>query len=71
MDAWQASIEGRVHKTEDALTDIKVDLATLTERVSHLPSKDFIVKAVVGTGAVLAALNLFAPKLQALLGLVH
>jgi len=71
MDAWQTSIEGRVGKNEDTLTDIKVELATIKERVSHLPSKDYIIKAVVGTGAVLAVLNVLAPKLQALLGLTH
>jgi archaellum component FlaC len=71
MESRVNRLEERVDKLVDGLGEVKVNLATLNERVSHLPSKDFIVKAVVGTGGVLAALSVFAPKLQTLLGLTH
>jgi len=47
---------------------IKTTLATLVERVAHLPSKGFIVTALLVALAVLAAVSLFAPNLQRMVG---
>jgi hypothetical protein len=54
-------------KTREAVTEIKVNVATLTERVSHLPTKGFIVTATMTILALLAALILFQDQLQGFL----
>lgn len=61
-------LEGRIDKVSDDLGDVKINLATLTERVAHLPSKGFIVSTVVGGTGFFAALVLFADQIKALLG---
>lgn len=50
----------------EGLTNVRVDVATLAERVAHLPSKDFIAKASLGIVAAITAVITFADKLQAL-----
>jgi hypothetical protein len=51
-------------------TELRTTLATLTERVAHLPSKDFIVKVVVAAGGLIGALVLFQGNIQKLFGLL-
>ena len=41
------------------MVDVKVGLATLTERVSHLPDKGFFVKSLILTATVLGGLMTF------------
>jgi len=48
------------------LSDVPATLATLTERVSHLPTKEYLVKVVVGSLALIAALITFSDKLHTL-----
>ena len=43
---------------------VKVHLATLTERVNHLPSKGFIVSATLSSLAIVTALILFQDHLK-------
>ena len=43
---------------------VKVQLATLTERVNHLPSKGFIVSATLSSLAIVTALILFQDHLK-------
>lgn len=65
------TLTGRVDKMDDRLRGVEVNLATLTERVAHLPSKGFIVNALLAALAVVAALTLFQTKLQAIFGLIQ
>jgi hypothetical protein len=46
---------------------MKVNMATLAERVSHLPTKGFIVTAVMAVLTLIAALILFQNQIQTLL----
>lgn len=61
-------LEGRVDKVGDELGEVKVNLATLTERVAHLPSKGFIVTTTMASLALIAALVVFADNIKALFG---
>jgi hypothetical protein len=53
----------------DSSAKIDKELGVLAERVFHLPRKDFIVKAVLATLAVIAALIVFQGNIQKLLHL--
>lgn len=68
MDDRLARIEARIDRQADKLADIDVRMATLTERVAHLPGKGFIVQALIGALTVIALLVAFGEKLQALVG---
>jgi hypothetical protein len=48
---------------------LKVDVATLLERVGGLPSKGFIVAVVLSALAVVGAITLFSANVRALFGL--
>lgn len=62
-------LEGRMDGIDGRLRGVETGLATLTERVAHLPSKSFIVTGLLTSLAILTALALFQDRLQALLGL--
>jgi hypothetical protein len=80
MEARIARLESDVGHIRDDLVDlkndgrdlrksvaeIKVGMATLTERVNNLPTKGFIVTTVLTTLAVIAALIVFQGNLQQL-----
>ena len=68
MEARVKRLEDKFDRIDDRLGQARTDLAVLTERVSHLPSKGFIVGAVLSSLAVIAALILFQDKLTQLLG---
>lgn len=66
-------MEPRVKRLEDNfdkmgrdVADLRVQMAPLTERVAHLPSKGFIVTTTVTGLSVIAAIVLFADKLRVL-----
>ncbi|ESZ88342.1 MAG: hypothetical protein Q27BB25_04525 [Blastomonas sp. CACIA14H2] len=61
-------LEGRIDKVGDELGEVKVNVATLTERIAHLPSKGFIVTTTMASLALLAALIVFADNIKALFG---
>lgn len=61
-------LEGRVDKVSDELSGVKVNLATLTERIAHLPSKGFIVTTTMTSLALIAALVVFADNIKAAIG---
>lgn len=81
MEARVARLESGVGHIKDALmalkndarelarnvTDIKVGLATVTERVNNLPTKGFVVSVVLAALAVIAALFVLQGNLQQLL----
>ena len=62
-------LEGRMDAVDARLRGVEVGLATLTERVSHLPSKGFIVGALATSVGVVSGLALFLDRLRTLLGL--
>ncbi len=75
MDARLVKLETNMDHVKTDMSDVKtrlrsveMSLATLTERVSHLPSKGFIFTTAVGIVAALSAALLFAEKLRALFG---
>jgi hypothetical protein len=77
MDAKIEALEKRVEKFESKLdviakevVDLRVQTATLTERITHLPSKEFIFKGIAGLVAAMVAVSVLSPKLQALFGVV-
>jgi hypothetical protein len=64
-------MERRLTLVEDAVRDlrrdtgeIKVDVATLKERIAHLPGKGFIVSVSLTSLIVITALITFADKIQ-------
>lgn len=59
-------LQARFDKFTDDMSTTKQDIATLKERVAHLPTKEFIIKALMGSLAVIAGMIAFAEKLQAL-----
>jgi hypothetical protein len=67
MDARIERLEGKVDKLDDRFRGVEITLATLTERVSHLPSKGFIVSALITSLVVVAGLIVFADSVKALL----
>lgn len=83
MEARIAVLEAHVSHIQTDVTDIKGELkglradvtglqtglATLTERVAHLPTKGFIVNAVIGLGAFVAVLTALGPALRKFVGL--
>ena len=69
MDARVTRLEARVDKVIDDISGVRVGLATLTERVAHLPSKGFIVSSLTTGVAVLGGIVLMADRLKTLLGL--
>jgi hypothetical protein len=73
MDPWQTTVEtrltsldGRLGRIEDRLETAGKEVATLTERVAHLPSKGYIGASLVALLIAFAALTAFADKIQAL-----
>lgn len=60
--------EGKFDGLQKDVVELRVAVATLTERVAHLPSKGFIVASTVSTLAFLTAVMLFREKIIALFG---
>lgn len=65
MEERVTRLEGRIDKVVDELGDVKVNIATLSERVSHLPSKGYINTTIIGALAAVAALVGFADQIRA------
>lgn len=64
-----AEIKSDVRELRTGIGKLNTDLATLTAHVSHLPTKGFIVTAVVTSLAVLGALIIFQGNLQKAVGI--
>ena len=67
MEERVRRLEQRADKAADDIAEVRVSLATLIERVSHLPSKGYIDARLIGMLAAIAALTLFADKIKALI----
>lgn len=61
-------LEGRLDKVVEELGGVKVNIATLTERVAHLPSKGFIVTTTTAALGLVAAIAVFADNIKAAFG---
>jgi hypothetical protein len=64
-----AEIKTDVREFRTSIGSLNVSTGTLTERVAHLPSKGFIVLALLATLAIVAALITFQGNIQTLLKL--
>ncbi|MDR7101492.1 hypothetical protein [Croceicoccus sp. BE223] len=65
MESRVNRLEDRLDKLIDRVGSVEVSVATLSERVSHLPSKTYIDTRLAGMLAVIAALIAFGDKIQA------
>lgn len=66
LKADMGVIRSDLGKTRDEVADLRTGLATLTERVNHLPTKGFIVTATLSTMAVLGALITFQDQIRSI-----
>ncbi len=57
-------VEAKLEKVDDRLRGVETGVATLSERVAHLPSKGFIVRALLASLAIIAALITFQDQVQ-------
>lgn len=62
-------ISSRTERSENKLESVAERLARMEERVSHLPTKELIVKISLGAVGALGTMITFQAKLRALLGL--
>ncbi|WP_374412691.1 hypothetical protein [Novosphingobium colocasiae] len=67
MEARVAKLEDKVDKLTDRIGGVEVNLATLTERIAHLPSKSYIDGRLLVLLTVVAALIAFSEKIHAFL----
>lgn len=58
-------VEGGLEKVDERLRGVETGIATLSERVAHLPSKGFIINALVVGLALIAGLVAFQGQIQA------
>lgn len=75
MEARVARLEAHVEilradstATRADVADIRLSLATLGERVAHLPSKGFVVASNLSALTFFSGVILFGEKLKALIG---
>lgn len=69
MEPRIARLEAQMEHVQGALlklSDVPANLATLIERVAHLPTKEYLVKVTLGSLAIIAALVTFSDKLHSL-----
>ena len=59
LKADMGVIRSDLGKVKDEVSDLRTGLATLNERVSHLPDKGFFVKSLILTATVLGGLMTF------------
>ena len=76
LEAQMEGVDKSLHQVSSVLSSldtrtrgVEVNLATLTERVAHLPSKGFIITTVLTASSVLAALVVFGDQVKSLLSL--
>lgn len=69
MEQRVAKLEQGYDKLRDDIGGLRTDLAVLTERVSHLPTKGFIITAASAALAFGGALILFQDRLVAFFGI--
>jgi hypothetical protein len=68
LEAHVEILRGDSAATRADVADIRLSLATLTERIAHLPSKGFVVTSNMTAIALFSGVILFGEKLKALIG---
>jgi hypothetical protein len=63
-----AGVKDSLGSVDVRMRSVETTLATISERVSHLPSKGFIVVSTLGALAFIAALIGFSEQVQAFFG---
>lgn len=78
MDGWQTSVENRLSQIAVDLRGVNTQVgtlntssATMLERVSHLPTKSFIVTTVIAGLTLVGLLITFQSQIQAFLKVSH
>lgn len=69
MNAEFKAVRSEIGAVSTGVGTLSGDLRTLRERVSHLPTKGFIVTVVTGALGLLGALILFPAQIKALFGI--
>ncbi|WP_297506566.1 hypothetical protein [uncultured Caulobacter sp.] len=76
MEARVAKLEAHMeHVLQDVslirsdVGTLKTDMAATKVKIENLPSKEFVVKVVVGSATVLGAIQVFGPSIAKLFGL--
>jgi uncharacterized coiled-coil protein SlyX len=64
QDAELRGLSARVDKAEPKLEDLMQKIVRLDERVSHLPSKEYIVRIALGTLALIGAIVVFSNQIR-------
>jgi outer membrane murein-binding lipoprotein Lpp len=62
-------LKADVRSVKGDVTAIRIDLARLDERVTHLPTKWFVVTSLTGIVGMFTVLSIFGDKVRALFGL--
>ena len=69
LEAHAETLRSDMAAVKRDVGDIRVSFATLSERVTHLPGKGFVISATTTTVALLTAVVVFGEKIRALLAL--
>lgn len=67
LEARVGRLEGQIDKVDDRLVGVQVALATLNERVAHLPGKGYFVTALLLCLTVFSTLILFEEQILLLI----
>lgn len=68
MEPRVSRLETQFEKLNDKVDGLRIDVAVLRENVRHLPTKGFIVSALVAALGLIGALIVFQDRLTNLLG---
>ncbi|WP_374282848.1 hypothetical protein [Novosphingobium sp.] len=69
LEALVETLRSDVTSIKKDVGDMRVSIATLVERVAHLPGKGFVITATTTTIAMLTGVVVFGEKIRSLLGL--
>lgn len=67
MEARVSKLEGQFDKLNDKVDELRIDVAVLKERVGNLPTKGFIVTALLSSLALLTALIVFQDRIASMI----
>lgn len=68
LEAHVETLRSDVASIKKDVGDMRVSIATLVERVAHLPGKGFVITATTTTIALLTGVVVFGEKIRTLLG---
>lgn len=70
MDPWQQTVESRLGELRTDIRELRSDIGAVKARIDHLPTKSFIVTALLASLGACSAISVFAAQIRALFG-VH